>query len=214
MASTITRQLLDNAMSYEEFKQRVSDLYEEGRPTSGEDSDAPLLEFTKLNINRLSRNEKSNTVNPELASLLSNFPKSMYWLVLAEGWCGDVAESLPILYNLTKPHDHIQLGVIFRDQNLDIMDQYLTNGGRGIPKLIMLDNDNLEELAHWGPRPEPIQSFVDEKKQELDQYETKMDWVNSIHEGMHKWYAKDKGQTLQEEIKDILKSVREQVTAS
>lgn len=214
MASTISRQLLDNAMSYEEFKQRVSDLYEEGRPTSGEDADAPLLEFTKLNINRMSRNEKSNKVNPDLASLLSNFPKNMYWLVLAEGWCGDVAESLPILYNLTKSHDHIQLGIIFRDQNLDIMDQYLTNGGRGIPKLIMLDNDNLEELGHWGPRPEPLQTYVEEKKQEQDQYETKMDWVNSIHEAMHKWYAKDKGQTLQEEIKAILKTVREQVSPS
>ncbi len=213
MSSTITRSLLKEALSYEDFKERVSSLYEEGRPTSGEDSDAPLLEFTQLNINRLSRNEKTNKIKPELVSTLSNFPRPMYWLVLAEGWCGDVAESLPVIYKMAQPHTHITLGIIFRDQNLNIMDQYLTNGGRGIPKLIILDQENLEEIASWGPRPRPIQSFVEEKKQEQDQYDTKMEWVNSIHEGMHKWYAQDKGQTLQDEIKNILQSAREQVTA-
>lgn len=212
MSEVITRDVLNNALNYEGFKQRVKELYDHGRPTSGEDADAPLLEFTELNLNRLSRNEKSNKVKPDLQSFLASFPKPMYWLVLAEGWCGDVAENLPIIHKLAAENDHITLGIIFRDQNSSIMDQYLTNGGRSIPKLIILDAETREELGNWGPRPRELQDWVNEKQKERDQFETKMDWVNSIHEGMHKWYGKDKGQTLQLELHQLLEEASKQVT--
>lgn len=213
MGTAITSSVLAQAMDYHTFKDEVQRLYEEGKPTSGEAGDAALLEFTKLNLNRLKRNEKTNKVDPELASQLANFPKSMYWLVLAEGWCGDVAESVPVLYNIAEPHAHVKLRLIFRDQNPEVMDQYLTNGAKAIPKLVMLDEQQLQILGVWGPRPEPLQAFVEEKKQERDQFSTKMEWVNNMHEGLHKWYAKDKGQTLQQELQQVLKAAQEQVKA-
>lgn len=166
MTNTIDQNLLDNALSYEGFKTRVEELYQQGRPTSGEDADAPLLEFTKLNLNRMARNEKSNKVGEELDALLAGYARPLYWLVLAEGWCGDVAECLPIIHKVASKHDHITLKVIFRDENPELMDQYLTNGGRSIPKLVMLDAKTLQEIGNWGPRPQELQAWVDERQQE------------------------------------------------
>ena len=213
MTNTISREALENALSYQGFKDRVKELYDQGRPTSGEDADAPLLEFTQLNLNRMERNEKSNKLDADLQRFLAAFPRPMYWLVLAEGWCGDVAESLPVIHKVASEQEHITLGVIFRDQNPEIMDQYLTNGGRSIPKLIILDAENLQELANWGPRPQELQRWVDEKQKERDHFETKMDWVNSIHEGMHKWYGKDRGQSVQQELHQLLEEAQKQVVA-
>ncbi len=211
MSQVITRSLLENAMTYEGFKTEVERLYNQGQPTSGSPDDSALLAFTKLNLNRMGRNEKTNKVDPELASQIADFPKPMYWLVLVEGWCGDVAESVPVMHNLAKGFDHFRLGLIFRDQHLDVMDTFLTNGARAIPKLIIIDDEQLSVLTSWGPRPEPLQAFVDEQKQARYQYETKMDWVNSIHEGLHKWYAKDRGQTIQKELKQRMGTAQEHV---
>lgn len=200
MSDTITNGLLDNAFDYDEFKEKVKSLYEDGRPTSGEDSDMPLLEFTNLNLNRMKRNEKTNKVKYEVEANLQKLSKKCYWLVLVEGWCGDVAENLPIIKKMADTTDNLELKLIFRDQNLGIMDQYLTNGGRSIPKLICLDQNNLEELGSWGPRPKPLQDYIEKMKAEKDPNQSKKDFVDTIHEGMHSWYAKDQSETLQEEF--------------
>lgn len=204
MSQLISQEHLHNAHTYESFRNEVSGLYEQGKPTSGEDSDMPLLEFTKLNINRMDRNEKSNKVKDEVAEKIQNLPFQVYWLVLAEGWCGDVAENLPIIKKMADTSDNVDLKVLYRDQNLDIMDQYLTNGGRSIPKLIAMKGGSLRELSTWGPRPQPLQEYVEEMKNNKDPNQPKKDFVNEIHEAMHKWYAKDRGQTLQDEFSPMV----------
>lgn len=74
MTNTISHEALENALSYQGFKDRVKELYDQGRPTSGEDADAPLLEFTQLNLNRMERNEKSNKLDADLQRFLAAFP--------------------------------------------------------------------------------------------------------------------------------------------
>ena len=88
--------------------------------------------------------------------------------------------------------------MILRDENLEVMDQYLTDGGRSIPKLIVLDADQLTTLGTWGPRPEPMQKLVMENR------ETKAKDYGELNEIMHLWYARDRGITLQSEILAIL----------
>ena len=99
--------------------------------------------------------------------------------------------------------ENIELRLILRDQHLDIMDEYLTNGGRSIPKLICLDADTLEEVGTWGPRPEEVQEKAMEWKE--DSEISKEEWAKKLH----KWYAEDKTQLLQEEFEQLIESWQE-----
>ena len=73
------------------------------------------------------------------------------------------------------------------------MDQYLTNGGRAIPALLVLDENNNLILPKWGPRPAVLQGLLAEwKKEEID--------YAIIAEKIHSWYAKDKTLTTQREL--------------
>ncbi|MFB6257601.1 MAG: thioredoxin family protein, partial [Flavobacteriales bacterium] len=109
--------------------------------------------------------------------------------------------------------DHVRLQLLWRDQHSDIMDQYLTEGGRSIPKLIALRSSNLEELGTWGPRPKPVQKEMLRIKEEYKNA-PKKEMIEVLHKGMHKWYAEDKGQTLQEEFLSLLEEWTQKLEAS
>ncbi len=194
-------------MDYESFKERVQQLYDQGIPTSGDpDGDIPLLSFTRMNLQRMKRGEKQIELKPEVKKALHEIPEEWYWVVLVEGWCGDVAQNLPAIARLAEESPKVELKLILRDQNLDIMDRYLTNGGRSIPVLICLRAKDLQELGSWGPRPAPVQKMVMELKDEKEGAVDKKKLVDEYHEKMHKWYAEDKSNTIQEEL---LEKIRE-----
>jgi hypothetical protein len=205
MRNTIQKKHLDKAYDYKSFRKLVDDLLEQGKATSGNDSEMPLTEFTKLNVQRMSRIDKTLELKEELKKELQNPDEKWYWVVLAEGWCGDVSQNLPVIAKIADASGNIDLKILLRDQNLDIMDQYLTNGGRSIPKLICLDADSLSELGTWGPRPEVLQKMVMEAKEKKDPDRPRKEWVEDIHEKMHKWYADDKGETIQKEFIGLIK---------
>jgi len=97
-------------------------------------------------------------------------------------------------------NSNIELKFLLRDENPELMDQYLTNGkSRSIPKLIAVDENN-EELFNWGPRPKILQEMF---------YHMKANAItnDTIKEEMHRWYAKDKTVTTQKEILELLKQV-------
>ncbi len=192
------------AISFEEFKRRTSELLEQGKATSGDAEEMPeLLEFTKLNLKRMERIPKQVELDHTLLEKLLILPEKIYWVVLVEGWCGDVAQNLPILSQLAEASEKVELKLLWRDEHLDVMDRYLTNGGRSIPKLIALRASDLEELGTWGPRPEPVQEEIQRIKKEYAD-RPKKEMVEALHKRMHKWYTEDKGQTLQKEFVTLL----------
>lgn len=132
-------------------------------------------------------------------------PGTWHLLVLAEDWCGDAFNSVPYLAKLADQVENFDLRILERDQNLDIMDRYLTNGGRSIPKVIVLDAD-WAERGDWGPRPAELQNwFLEEGKQ----MEFEERWLQ-----MRRWYARDRGATTLEEVVTLLESLAaEKVTA-
>lgn len=78
------------------------------------------------------------------------------------------------------------------------MDQYLTNGkSRSIPKIIVLDENN-NVLFNWGPRPVALQELF---------YHMKANAMNNdtIKEEIHKWYAKDKTISMQNDLLALLR---------
>lgn len=195
--SLITPELIDNAMSYEEYSNLVDRLLDEGNTTSGH-TDEQMLHYTKMNQQRMKRLDKTVKLDDELEERLRNVKTPMTWLVLSEGWCGDAAQNLPIIKKMADVNEDIDLKIILREEHLDVMDQYLTNGGRSIPKLVALNAESLDELGTWGPRPEPAQELFEEGKS--DEGRTKKEIATEIQ----KWYSKDKGKTVQEEFKPLI----------
>ena len=123
-------------------------------------------------------------------------PRPTRLLVLAEDWCGDALGTLPALARLAEKVPQLELRVLARDQNLDVMDAHLTRGARAIPVVIVLDED-YQELGWWGSRPDPLQRWVTSSEaQQL----SKEDRYREIR----RWYSRDRGRTALEEITQLL----------
>lgn len=112
-------------------------------------------------------------------------------LVLAEDWCGDAANTVPVLAKWAEQTPGFELRILRRDEHPDVMDRYLTSGSRSIPIVIVLDEKS-RELAHWGPRPTELQSFVMENRVKVP--------TSELYPQTRRWYAKDHGETAIREI--------------
>jgi Thioredoxin len=112
-------------------------------------------------------------------------------LVLAADWCGDAANSVPVLARLVELLRGVELRVLERDQFPEVMNRYLTNGTRSIPIALLLD-EGFGELGHWGPRPLPLQTWVTANKKTIPSPQR--------YAYARKWYAKDRGETMLREM--------------
>jgi hypothetical protein len=120
-------------------------------------------------------------------------------MIITEAWCGDAANILPVVVKMAEADKRVSLKIILRDQNLKIMERFLTNGARAIPIVIFFD-DNFNELASWGARPKPAQQIV------ISHKENPVKSIDEVIVDLQKWYIEDKGQTIQNEFRDILES--------
>lgn len=189
----------NQAYTWESYKELIKGLLEEGK-TKGTLQSDEMFAYAKLNLQRMQRIEKTFKVDIELSDLLSQENLSPFKvLVISEGWCGDAAQSVPVIAEIARLFPgKTELKVILRDTDTDLIDQFLTNGGRSIPIFIFLDNNN-QLLGHWGPRPlEAQQLFQEMKAAELP--------FQELAEKLHGWYAKDKTHSLQKEIGALLES--------
>lgn len=131
-----------------------------------------------------------------LVQRLLSLPSPRYLLVLAEDWCGDALGTLPALARLAENVPQLELRVLARDRNLDLMDAHLTRGARSIPVVIVLD-ESFRELGWWGSRPAPLQRWVSSPEgQQLSKEER--------YRETRRWYATDRGRTALEEITELL----------
>ncbi len=198
----IAQEVLEKAMSYVDYQQLIQQLYQKGSTTSGEQSEA-MLHYTSLNLTRMSRLDKKDRLTETTHTALQNISKPLIWLALTEGWCGDAAQVLPVINKMAEVSDNITLKIILRDQHLDIMDAFLTNGARSIPKIIVLTQDTAKVLGAWGPRPSDAEKIMIATKEKLpnitDEAERKALWDWTKTE-LQKWYAQDKTQHIQEEM--------------
>lgn len=171
-------------------------------------TDAPpaIVEFTRLNWVRTQRLHKTIVLADDLITKIQSLQHQYSWLVLTEAWCGDSAQNLPYIAELMKEAPAEQsLHILLRDQNRDLMNQYLTNGSRAIPKLVVIDETTRQEVLVWGPRPQPAQEIVLEWKKDP----RGRSW-DQLEKELHTWYAKDKGQTIQKELEEILDQLKAQ----
>lgn len=196
----INKESINSAMSYDDYNKLINQLFEEGKTTGDNQSEA-MLEYAKMNIFRMKRLDKTAKLSAELESVLDAIDQQaekMTFLVITEGWCGDAAQNLPVINKIASYTDKIELKLILRDENLEIMDAFLTNGGRSIPKLIALKSSDLSVLGTWGPRPQTAQQMVQDFKKIPDG-----DYSEFVKE-VQLWYAKDKTLSFQGEITPLL----------
>jgi Thioredoxin len=196
---SITSKLLTESMSYNNYSHLLHTLFAEGK-TTGHTQSAEYLDYAKVNLQRMARLEKTTVLSPELIDALNGLKGNYVWLVITEGWCGDAAQNVPVFDAIDKVCPAIELKIILRDDHLDVMDNYLTNGSRSIPKLIVLEKSSLKELFVWGPRPEVLQNIVVEMvKNNMTKPERGL--------AIQKWYNADKTQTLQGELIHLIREV-------
>lgn len=197
MKHIITPDLLATAMTYAQYRELIDKLLEKGQTTGANQSEA-MVNYGRLNQKRMKKWEKIARISPELREKLLDTKRPVTWLVLTEGWCGDAAQNLPFIEKMAEINPLINLRLILRDEYPEVMDEFLTDGGRSIPKLIALDSSTLTVLGTWGPRPAPMQKLVRTNKV------SKEKTYGELNEEMHLWYARDKGLTLQNEFLAIL----------
>jgi hypothetical protein len=193
----IDRQVIEEAFTYDEYRSMIKELLEQGK-TTGPNQDEAYVNYTKLNDKRMDRLDKTVTLLDELKEELQNLDRDWIWLVLTEAWCGDAAQNVPVMKAMADQSENIEMKLILRDQHLDIMEEFLTNGSKSIPKLICLDADSLDVLGSWGPRPEPAQQMV------LDWKENPEEDFQALAERLQKWYNKDENETMEQEFLDVM----------
>lgn len=193
----IIKQSLERSFSYAGYRNRVSQLLQEGK-SSGDTQSDDLLHYSLLNETRMNRLEKTIKISEENKLRLQQLSKNYIWLVISEGWCGDAAQLLPIFSKMEELTEKIELKIVFRDENEALMNLFLTNGGKSIPKLIILEKDTLNVLADWGPRPTGATKLMKDYKEKFGVID------ETIKTELQLWYLHDKGISTQKEILNLL----------
>ncbi len=194
----IIEESLKRSISYTEYRKLVEDLVKNNSTTGNEKTEA-LAEYTKLNDRRMKRWDKTLKISEESQTIFSQYNKRTTWLVLTESWCGDAAHVIPVINKVAELNDNIKLRLVLRDENEELMNAYLTNGGKAIPKLIAIDKETGQVVKTFGPRPSEATKLVDEYKLEHGSL------TLEFKQDLQIWYNKDKGQTTISDLEKLLK---------
>jgi thiol-disulfide isomerase/thioredoxin len=195
--NSIIRDSLSKSQSYESYRDLVNKLSEHNATTGAVQSEA-LINYTKLNDRRMKRWDKTIKVPEDIQEKVNTVNDKMTWLVITESWCGDAAHLMPAMNKLAALNENIDLRVVLRDENEALMDRFLTNGTRSIPKLILIDDGSGEVVNTYGPRPSTLAKIVSDFKNTYGKL------TPEFKEDLQHWYNRDKGQTTLEDLVDSL----------
>ncbi len=197
---TVIAKALINSYSYNEYRKIISDLLIEGK-SSGAIQSEDLTHYSSLNETRIHRLDKTITISDENSLKLQSLKSDYIWLVISEGWCGDAAQLLPIFNKIDEVSDKIEMKIVFRDENEEFMNLFLTNGAKSIPKVIILDKNTLNVEGNWGPRPKGAIELIQNYKEKFDAID------ENVKTELQLWYLHDKGLSTQNEIADLLLAI-------
>lgn len=178
------------------FEQYLKDI--ETEILSGNNPEfKPYYELNKKRIDRILNTYKAKE---EQVTRFEDLNFSGKLLVITEGWCGDAAQSVPVIYRFF--NKHLEIKMVHRDENEGLMNQYLTNGSKSIPIVLILNKNN-EVVAHWGPRPEFGNELFHQFKTDETTYPKE-----KFMEDMQMAYNKDKGVSIIDEIVDKIATIK------
>lgn len=193
----IIKESVNRGVSYKDYRDLVKKLANENS-NSGLEKTVALADYTKLNDRRMKRWDKTIKVSEEAQQKIAAVNQNLTWLIITESWCGDAAHVIPVLNKIAELNSKIDIKLVLRDENLALMDMFLTNGGRAIAKVIMLNTDTGEVLNTFGPRPSEATSLVNAYKEKHGKL------TPGFKEDLQHWYNKNKGQNIVDDIISIL----------
>lgn len=188
------------AMSPEAYRTLITDLFEKGKVTGPNQSES-LLGYTKLNLHRMQRLDKTYLPDKECVQAFRSKP-GWVALVISEGWCGDASQIVPVFQQVADEAG-LEVRYVLRDEHLDLMDLHLTNGGRSIPIILFLDAKTFEVKTTWGPRPAPAQKMMDDHKAAPEPKGPKSEVAKQIQ----LWYSRDKQAAMHREWMDLFADI-------
>ncbi|HKL02614.1 MAG TPA: thioredoxin family protein [Cryomorphaceae bacterium] len=190
------QEILSNAFSYEKYMQEMQ-LFAKLGKTSGPNQSESMVAYTKLNFTRMKRLNKTSMPGHRIMEQLKTLPFHTTWVMITEAWCGDAAQNIPFIFKVADlAGEKVDFNLIYRDQNIAYMDDFLTNGGRSIPKLIVYRTSGMEVLTTWGPRPKPVQEIVLAYKNTISDKIP----LHAFLEEIQRWYNADKNNSLENEL--------------
>ena len=188
---------LRKAKSYTEYKEMILNLIREGKST-GNIQNEDFFNFTKLNEKRMKRLDKQTRLSDKAEQKTQEIQKEFTWLLLTESWCGDAAQTLPVINKFSEANAKIDLKVVLRDENDDLMNQFLTNGSKSIPKLIVIEKSTNKVVSSWGPRSKKASKLVAD-------YKTKHGKIDAdFKKELQYWYNEDKGESIEKDMMEFL----------
>ena len=154
------------------------------------------LNYARLNWQRQQRWLKTGVVSDDMRDAMARITQPQQWIIITEPWCGDAAHNIPFFEMIAALNPLVTTEYQLRDSEPFLIDQYLTNGTKSIPKLIARDVEG-KDLFTWGPRPAGCQVVYDQLKAEKADFER-------MKTDIQKWYNEDKGKSLQQELLSVL----------
>jgi hypothetical protein len=197
---------IEKAMTFAEYAKLIDELLAAGKTTGPNQSEA-MVGFTRLNRQRMERLAKTTTVIDEVKNALSSIERKMTWLIITEGWCGDAAQNVPAIEKMAAECDLIETRYLLRDENPELIDQFVTSGARAIPKLIAIDSETFEVLGSWGAGPKEAQRLFERRRDEGI-------LKPQIMEELQRWYNADRSLSLQKEFAELAKGWGTKSTAT
>lgn len=194
---------ISESTSYQEYRSMIDHLLADNRTTGSNQSEA-YLHYTTMNVARMNRLDKHTTILEEANRRMQSIRSPQTWLIITEAWCGDAAQVIPVIQQLGDLNDQVSTCYVLRDKNPELMDHFLTNGGRSIPKIIVLDAASNEVLGSWGPRPSELQQMVMDNKYAEDPLP-----YTEFGPIVQKWYAQDKTASIQNEFTAFIMQLQE-----
>ena len=195
--NTLIKESLKKAISYQEYRGQVTTHTENGTSSGPQQSEA-LSSYTLLNNSRMKRLDKTLKIVETILEKFQEYYKNVTWLVLTESWCGDGAHAMPVMNKLVTQAKNIDFKVLYRDENKELMELFLTNGSMSIPKLIVFDNETQEVINDWGPSPLIIINKTKEFKA------THGALTPEFKKEIQVWYNQNKGKCI---ASDLLKLI-------
>jgi len=193
---------IENSISYRDYK--IQHNLRIQRELNRKNQDISMLEYLKLNKTRMKRLDSRFELKSFDRKTIKKVTNRYTWLVIAEPWCGDAAQVLPIINKMTSNCSQVDFKIALRDQNPKLMDMFLTRGKKSIPKLIALNND-LEVLFTWGPRPKEAQKIVENEVR----IHRKMTREGQIE--LQKWYNENGGVEIEKEILALIERTLQKI---
>nr|WP_293304177.1 thioredoxin family protein [Allomuricauda sp.] len=194
---TLVKQGISMGMDYEKYRDLVHHLADTKQTTGLPQSEANI-EYTQLNDRRMRRWDKTFKLPEAIGEKVSNISSRLKFLVLTESWCGDAAHSMPIMNKIAEANPNIDFKALLRDENPELMDAFLTNGSRSIPKLVVFDADLNEIIAEWGPRPSIATQMANDYKAMHGTF------TPEFKQDLQMWYNKNKGENILNDLVGLL----------